>query len=78
MRNLLGGLLLGIGMIGMFGIWIFTTVFFFSTGQTLLALLSLFVPPADIVLPFLISPAWGLLGIGSLAVAFAGSAIRQD
>lgn len=78
MGNVLGGLLLGIGMLGMFAVWVFTTVVFFGSGQTLLGLISLVVPPADIVLPFLISPLLGFFGIGSMMVAFAGAAMRRD
>ena len=78
MRNGIGGLLMGLGVIAMFAIWIYTTVVFFGTGQTLLAVISLVIPPADIVLPFLISPMLGFIGLGAMAVAFAGSAIGSD
>ena len=78
MRNAIGGLLFGLGLIAMFAIWIYTTVVFFATGQTFLAIISLVIPPADIVLPFLISPALGVAGILGMGVAFAGSAMRQN
>jgi hypothetical protein len=78
MGNVIGGLFLGIGMLGMFAVWIYTTVVFFASGQTLLALISLVVPPADIVLPFLITPMLGFAGLGAMSLAFAGSAMRRD
>ena len=78
MRNVIGGFLIAIGMIGMFGIWIFTSAVFFSSGQTTLGLISVLVPPADIVLPFVISPMLGFTGIGAMVLAFAGFALRSD
>lgn len=78
MRNVLGGLLMGMGMITMFVIWIYTTVLFFGSGQVLLGIISLVIPPADLVLPFLISPMLGAIGIGSTLVAFAGAALRSE
>lgn len=78
MRNVLGAVLMGIGFVVMFAIWIYTTVIFFATGETLFGLLSLLVPPADLVLPFLISVPLGLVGIGGTLVAFVGAALRTD
>ena len=78
MRNVFGGLLMAVGMITMTVIWIYTTVLFFGSGQMLLGLISLVVPPADLVLPFLISPMLGIMGIAGTLVAFAGAAIRSD
>ena len=74
----MGGLLLGLGVVGMFGIWIYTTVVLFALGETTLAVISLVIPPADIVLPFLVSPMLGFLGLGFLGVAFAGAALSKD
>lgn len=78
MRSITSGILLAIGVLGMLAIWLFTTYVFFATGQTFLAMVSLLIPPADLVLPFLISPQLGFAGLGSLLVAFAGSALRPD
>lgn len=78
MGNLLGGVFVGIGMLGMLAVWVFTTVMFFASGETLLGVISLVVPPADIILPFLISPMLGLVGLGALGLAFAGAAMRRD
>lgn len=77
-RSGIGALLFGLGIIVMLGIWLYTTYVFFATGQTLLAIISLVIPPADIVLPFLISPALGLLGLAGMAVAFVGAALKSD
>ena len=70
--------MIAIGIVAMFGIWIFTTYLFFATGQTFLAMVSLLVPPADLVLPFLISPQFGFIGLGSTVLAFAGFAVKGD
>ncbi len=78
MGNVIGGLMVAVGMIVMFGIWIYTTVVFFSVGNTGLGVISLVVPPAAIVLPFLISPMLGIIGIVATVVAFAGFALRND
>jgi len=78
MRSIASGILLAIGVLGMLAIWLFTTYAFFATGQTFLAMVSLLIPPADLVLPFLISPQLGFIGLGSTLVAFAGSALRPD
>ena len=78
MRSVVSGILLALGMLGMLAIWLFTTYVFFATGQTFLAMVSLLIPPADLVLPFLISPQLGFVGLGSTLVAFVGSAMRPD
>lgn len=78
MRNVMGAVLMGVGVVAMIGVWIYTTVIFFATGETFFGLLSLLVPPADLVLPFLISVPVGLIGIGGTLVAFLGAALRQD
>lgn len=59
-------------------VWVYSSFWFFATGQTVLGLIALLVPPADLVLPFLISPAWGIAAIGSLVVMFAGAALKGD
>lgn len=78
MRNVFGGLLLGVGIIGGGIIWLYTAFYFFATGQTGLALIALLIPPADIVLPFLITPALGVAGIVSVGLMIGGSAIKGD
>lgn len=78
MRGVLGVLMIAVGFVAMFGVWVFTTYYFFATGETFFALLSLFVPPADLVLPFLVSPQLGFIGIGGTVLAFAGFAVKGD
>lgn len=78
MRNGIGALMIAVGFIAMVGIWLFTSYYFFATGQTLLALLALLVPPADLVLPFLISWQLGAIGIGGTVLAFAGFAVKGE
>lgn len=78
MRSILGGVLLFGGVIAMLAVWLFTTYVFFATDQMFLAMVSLLIPPADIVLPFLISPTLGFIGLGSLVMAFTGSALMPD
>lgn len=56
-------------------IWLWTAFWFFADGQTFLGLIALVIPPADLVLPFLISPTLGLLALGSVALMFIGTAI---
>lgn len=78
MCRVIGWLFLGTGMLGMFAVWIFTTVKFFASGETVLGVISLVVPPADIVLPFLISPVLGLAGLAAMGLALAGAAMQND
>lgn len=59
-------------------VWLYTSFVFFATGQTLLGLISLLIPPADLVLPFLISVPLGLIGLGCTALMFIGAAIDKD
>jgi hypothetical protein len=78
MANVFGGLFIAIGMIVMAGIWIYTTAAFFAAGDTGLGFISLVVPPAAIVLPFVISPVLGFIGIAASVMAFASFAMRRD
>jgi hypothetical protein len=74
----MGGVLMGVGIIGLSGIWLYTTYVFFATGQTVLALISLLIPPSGVVLPFLISPTLGFIGLGLGALGLLGAAISRD
>lgn len=69
---------MAVGILVMFVVWMVTTYLFFATGETVLALIALLIPPADLVLPFLISPALGAAGIGGTVVAFIGAAVKGD
>jgi hypothetical protein len=74
----MGAFIFGIGFIGGGIIWLYTTYLFFATGQTALALISLIVPPAGLVLPFLISLQLGIAGLVSIAVMIGGAALSKD
>lgn len=78
MANVFSGVFIAIGMIVMAGIWVYTTAAFFAAGDTGLGVISLVVPPAAIVLPFVISPMLGFIGIAASVLAFAGFAMRRD
>lgn len=78
MANAVGGLMVAVGMLVMFVIWIYTTVVFFSVGDTVLGVVSIIIPPAAIVLPFLVSPILGFIGIAAMLLAFGGFALRRD
>lgn len=71
----LGMFIAGIGYVAGGAIWLYTAFWFFADGQTLLGVIALVIPPADLVLPFLISPTLGLLALGTVALMFIGSAI---
>lgn len=72
----MGSLLLGIGWLGGGAVWLFTAFYFFSQGDTGLGLVALLFPPADLILPFLISPLLGVIGLGCAVLIFAGSVMK--
>ena len=74
----MGSLLIGIGSVAGVGVWLITCITFFSNGDTFLGLIALVVPPADIVLPFLISPQLGLLGLGSVVLFWLGFSMKKN
>ncbi len=78
MRDALGGIMVAVGLIAMAAIWLYTTFLFFADGQTALGLVSLIVPPADLVLPFLLSTSLGIAGLLATALTFAGFAIQKN
>ena len=74
----MGSILIGVGFIGSLYVWVGTCFYFFNNGDTVLGLIALLIPPADLVLPFLISPQFGLLGLVSVAFWIIGFAIKKD
>lgn len=74
----MGAFILGVGLIGGGLVWLFSTYVFFATDQVALALISLFVPPAGLVLPFLISVPLGIAGVTSIAIMFTGAAVMRE
>lgn len=74
----MGSILIGLGSIGGIAVWLLTCLAFFGNGDTFLGLIALLVPPADLILPFLISPQLGFLGIGSVVVFWMGMALKKN
>lgn len=74
----MGAFILGVGLIGGGLVWLFSTYVFFATDQVALALISLFVPPAGLVLPFLISVPLGIAGVTSIAIIVTGAAVMRE
>lgn len=50
---------------------------FFSRGETFLALIELFIFPAELVLPWFASPALGIMSLVSLGLVIAGGSIES-
>ena len=74
----MGKVLMGLGGLGDAIVYLLTVFYFFNAGENFLALVTLVVPPAVLVTPFLISMQWGLIGLGCLAVTLFGAAIAKD
>ena len=74
--RILGTLMVAVGVIVGGYVWIYSTAYFFSNGNGFLGLVSLFAPPAAAVLPWVISPTLGLIGLASTACFMLGIALR--
>jgi hypothetical protein len=70
--SIVGGALAGAGvlsaLIGYFG----SLYVLFESDKTLLALIALFVPPADVILAFVAHPILGTMATGGMLVAYVG------
>ncbi len=68
-----GSGLMGLGyLIG--GInYLVTALVFFANGDTVLGLIQLVVPPAELILPWLASPALGIVSLVSLGLIISGA-----
>jgi len=53
--------------------YLLTAGFFFSNGNTLLGVVQLLVPPAELVLPWIASPTLGLISAVSTAMIVFGT-----
>ena len=77
-KTFLGGLLALVGfgsaLIGYFG----AVYVFFSSNRTLLGLLALLVPPADVVLSFVANPILGIMGVGGMFIGYSGLALASE
>ena len=67
-----GNLISGVGLLAAAGGYLGTLYVFFSSDRTLLALIALFVPPADVVLGFVAHPILGAIGVGGMVLAYGG------
>lgn len=72
----IGGLLMGIGFVVGGITWIVTTAIFFSDGNNFLGLVSLLIPPSEIVLPWVISPTLGFASLASTGCLIIGAVCR--
>lgn len=75
--RILGGLLMVVGGLVGLGVYILTAYGLYVSGLAGLMLLGIFVPPADLVLSFIVSPGLGLLGLGAVAAFFVGGMARE-
>jgi hypothetical protein len=71
----IGGLLLAVGVVGGGVTWALTTIGLFAGGHGGLALLAMFVPPADLLLAWMVAPVLGAAGLGAVVVFLAGAAL---
>ncbi len=58
--------------------YLITSLVFFSRGDTLLGLIQLVIPPAELVLPWVAHPTLGVISLVSLGLIIAGSNIVGD
>lgn len=78
MRNYLGKGMMHTGFIIGAINYLFTAGYFFSNDMTGLGLIQLFVPPAEVVLPWVASPTLGLVSLVSLSFIIVGAAIAVE
>jgi hypothetical protein len=71
----IGGLLLAVGAVGGIGAWALTTIGLFAGGHGGLALVAMFVPPADLLLAWIVAPLLGVAGLAACVVFLAGAAL---
>lgn len=74
----LGGLFKVAGFLLGGAVWLITTAVLFARGDLLLALLALFIPPADFILSFVVSVPLGLAGLAAGGMLLLGAAISPD
>lgn len=69
----IGGLFLGVGFVVGGITWVATTATFFSDGNNFLGLVSLLVPPSEVVLPWVVSPTLGFASLMSTGCLIVGA-----
>jgi hypothetical protein len=75
MRDTVGAALAILGWILGGIVWLATTVLLWLSGDTGLALLAFFFPPADVVLSFVVAPALGVAAVAAVALVMCGAAV---
>lgn len=58
--------------------YLLTAGYFFSNGQTLLGIVQLVIPPAELVLPWIASPMLGLVSLVSIALIVGGAVLSKE
>jgi hypothetical protein len=77
MPGRLGGTLTAIGLLVGGLMWVLTTAHFFATGNGFLGVVSLLLPPSEVVLPWLVSPNWGLVSLASIVMLMVGAGMSS-
>ena len=57
--------------------YLLTAGYFFSNDKTMLGVIQLVVPPAEVVLPWVASPTLGIISAVSIAMCLVGSATSK-
>jgi hypothetical protein len=70
-----GGLLLAVGVVGGLTTWALTTIGLFAGGHGGLALVAMFVPPADLLLAWIVAPLLGVAGLAACVVFLVGAVL---
>ena len=73
--KIVGRSLLGLGFLAGGAIWIASTAHFFGEGNNFLGLVSLLVPPSEIILPWLISREFGIVSLVSTGLLVTGATL---
>lgn len=71
--QVVGIVMVTVGSLGSLGAWIAATAHFFRSGNNFLGFVSLFVPPAELVLAWVASNQLGLISIGSIVCVMIGA-----
>lgn len=57
--------------------YLVTAGYFFSNNDALLGLIQLFVPPAEVIMPWIASPTLGTVSLISLGMMLGGAALKK-
>jgi hypothetical protein len=57
--------------------YLVTAGYFFSNNDALLGLIQLFVPPAEVIMPWVASPTLGIVSLVSLGMMLGGAALKE-